>query len=160
MKHTVFLSLGSNVGDKISYLENSLKLMTEYVDIELKSSWYETEAINTQDDSPFINGVVTGITLLSPFELLRATQETEKHLGRNEKGNLRPRTIDIDILFFDDMVILSDELIVPHKNMALRNFVLIPLNEIAPNFVHPVLHKSVQKLLKDSRDVHYVKKLT
>lgn len=139
---TVYLSLGSNLGDRADYLKKAIQLLGDSNEIELvqQSKVYETEPWFKKDDlqatddrqQTFLNQVIEIKTALGPLELLRLTQKIERSLGRQSKGDLSPRTIDIDILLYDKESIESDELTIPHPRMKDRKFVLIPLLEIAP----------------------------
>lgn len=129
---SVYLSLGSNLGDKINNLNNGIKLLNEHVDIEVvkKSSLYETEPQGYKDQDHFVNMVVKCYTSLEPYALLKYTQSIERKLKRVKLFRWGPRTIDIDILTYGNEKIESRELIIPHPRMLERSFVLTPLSEI------------------------------
>jgi len=157
---TVYLSLGSNSSDRKKYLTKAKVLLEEKIgNLQLESSVYETNSWG-YDDKNYLNQVISIQTSCLPFDILAKTQLIEKLLGRknksyiDEKGKIiySSRTIDIDILFYDDDIIKSENLTVPHPNLHLRNFVLVPLNEISPKLVHPILNKEVDSLLKSCED--------
>ncbi|MCA9373558.1 MAG: 2-amino-4-hydroxy-6-hydroxymethyldihydropteridine diphosphokinase [Candidatus Gracilibacteria bacterium] len=153
----VYLGLGSNLGDRGRNLQEALVLLERWgVKIVRSSSIYETEPWGYLDQDWFFNMVVEGETELSPEELLQATQAIERALKRVKKIHLGPRTMDIDILFYGDMVMDKPELKIPHHGIADRKSVLVPLNEIAPDFVHPILKKSIGELLSTCSDTFIV----
>ncbi|MCK9357258.1 MAG: 2-amino-4-hydroxy-6-hydroxymethyldihydropteridine diphosphokinase, partial [Dehalococcoidia bacterium] len=118
---------------------------------------YETEPVGSPDQSPFLNLVCRASTSLSPDELHELTLGTEKLLGRVPTFRNGPRAIDIDILFYGSRCITSERLSIPHPRIPERAFVLIPLAEIAPDFLHPGLHKTVHELLAEVTDSHWVR---
>lgn len=132
--NTVFLSLGSNIGDRFDYLRQAVKLLDDHSEIcvEAVSSWYETEPVGYTDQPGFINIAVKITTTLEPHPLLDICQAVEKELNRIRLIHWGPRTIDIDILLYNEQKIISDRLIIPHERMYERSFVLIPLMEIHP----------------------------
>lgn len=149
----VFLGLGSNVGDRGANLQSALVDLERWeVRILHASSIYETEPFGKKDQSDFYNMVVRVQTDRSPQDLLMALHAIERSLGRDYREKWGPRTIDIDILFYGETVLDDPELILPHPQLIGRKFVLIPLQEIAPGFVHPVLQKTVEQLLKECSD--------
>lgn len=150
----VYLSLGSNKGDRIGYVQQATGLISalENVSIIRTSSFYETEPWNMHSKTVwFVNAVVEIKTTLSPGKLLDACQRIEAQLGRVRDGqnSYEDRTIDIDILFYDKEVINEENLIIPHKFVHLRAFNLVPMLELNPNFEHPVLHKSISEMHED-----------
>src|SRR5205085_2605657 len=156
--HTVYLALGSNLGDRRGNLAAALQRLREVMEISTVSSIYETEPVGYLDQPRFFNIVLQGKTTLSAQELLKYAKEIEAAIGRQPTFRNGPRPIDIDIIFFDDLQIKQDNLIVPHPRMAERAFVLVPLAEIAPDAVDPVSGYSVQELL-DAVSQDGVKKL-
>ena len=144
-----YLLLGSNIGDRSKYLSKAVSSIESTVGIIIyRSGIYETGAWGYSSKNNFLNMALRVDTTLEPEELLTTLKKIEKSLGRKASaGGYSDREIDIDIIFFDDVVLETDELTIPHPLMAERDFVLRPLNEIAPDFVHPVLGKSVQELL-------------
>src|SRR5690606_22693622 len=127
--------------------------------IKEKSSVYETNAWGNENQPDFLNIVVSVETVLDPYELLEQIHNIELKLGRNRLQHWGQRTIDIDILFYDQMVINIDNLTIPHSFIQDRMFVLEPLNEIFPKFIHPLLKKSVKELYKECKDKLSVRKL-
>lgn len=130
--HTVYLSLGSNQGDSEKLLKKAVKMLQKPLQSLVASSIYRTKAWGKTDQPDFLNLVVRGETTLSPLELLDQTQSIEKQLHRVRKERWGPRTMDIDILLYDDLRLDSERLKIPHPYMLVRDFVLIPLLEIAP----------------------------
>ena len=150
----VYLSLGSNIGDRVGYVQQAASLIgtTEGITIIRTSAFYETEPWGMNSDKWFVNAVVEVKTTLTPQKLLEECQRIERQLGRkpSDKGSgYTDRTIDIDILFYNKDIITDDNLIIPHKYVHLRAFTLVPLLELIPNFEHPVLHKTISELHND-----------
>ena len=142
--HTVYLALGSNLGDRRANLAAALQRLRGVMEISTVSSIYETEPVGYLDQPRFFNIVLQGKTTLSAQELLKYAKEIEVAIGRQPTFRYGPRPIDIDIIFFDDLQIAQDNLIVPHPRMAERAFVLVPLTEIAPEIVDPVSGHTAQ----------------
>jgi 2-amino-4-hydroxy-6-hydroxymethyldihydropteridine diphosphokinase len=157
----VFLSLGSNKGNRFVNLTNALLKINslESTFISKISSYYETEPYGVENQSKFLNLVAEIQTELEPFLLHQKLVEIENLLGRKSKGDLKPREIDIDILFYDDLAIENEFLIIPHRDLHNRRFVLEPLAEINPDFVHPVFKKNIKQLLSQLKDNLSVTKL-
>jgi 2-amino-4-hydroxy-6-hydroxymethyldihydropteridine diphosphokinase len=146
--HTVYLSLGSNVGDRRAQIESALALLeNECVRIVKRSSLYETEPVDMVDQPWFLNSVIEAQTDLSPREVLEAIQRIEERLGRERTIPRGPRTIDIDVLLYDAIVLREPQLEIPHPRMARRRFVLVPFAEIAPAQVHPTSRRTIGDLL-------------
>ncbi len=148
----VYLSLGSNVGDRIGFVQQTASLLdaVEGISIVRTSAFYETEPWGMKSDNWFVNAVLEVKTSLSPQNLLRECQRIETQLGRKRDGQgYKDRTIDIDILFYGKEIVNTDELVIPHKYVHLRAFTLVPLLELIPNFEHPVLHKTISELHGD-----------
>jgi 2-amino-4-hydroxy-6-hydroxymethyldihydropteridine diphosphokinase len=147
--HRVFLALGSNVGDKTAHVERAILLLKEKI-VDLRSAkMYQTKPWGYEAQDDFVNTVVEGQTDLSPQELFRFVKEVEKQVGRIERFKWGPREIDIDILFYDDLVVKEDHLKIPHPHLQEREFVLLPLLDTAPEFVHPIFRKTVKELYGD-----------
>lgn len=156
----VFLILGSNLGEKESLLDKAIDLVSVRAGIvKATSSIYETEPWGTIEPLPYLNRVIKIQTEFDSFSLLKVILKIEKELGRKRNGiRNQPRTIDIDIIFFNDEIIRHKYLVIPHERMQFRKFVLIPLAEIAPNFQHPVLKMTVDELLINCEDNRWVRK--
>ncbi|AEM74698.1 2-amino-4-hydroxy-6-hydroxymethyldihydropteridine diphosphokinase [Caldicellulosiruptor acetigenus] len=142
----IFLGLGSNLGDRNENIQKAIEHLKYKVTIEKISSIIETEPYGVVDQPKFLNCVLKGRTLLSPFELLEFVLEIENKMGRKRLFKWGPRNIDIDILFYDDCVIDTENLKIPHPELHKRLFVLEPLCEIEKDFIHPVFKKSVYEL--------------
>ena len=146
-QHRVYLALGSNLGDRRHNLAAALRALPPEVEISELSRIYETTPAYVTNQPLFLNMAVEGYTSLSPTSLLKHLQQIERSLGRERTLRYGPRTIDLDILFYDELILDLPGLTLPHPRMSERDFVLRPLADIAPNFVHPVLQRSVQELL-------------
>ena len=145
-----YLALGTNIGNKRRNMITAAALLAERVgDVLALSGFYETEPWGFQSENTFLNAGLQLDTSLSPLELLKATQEIEIEMGRTQKSNgaYHDRIIDIDILLYDNLVLQTPELTLPHPLMHERLFVMEPLAEIAPNVIHPVFKKPVISLL-------------
>ena len=145
-----YLALGTNIGNKRRNMITAAALLAERVgDVLALSGFYETEPWGFQSENTFLNAALQLDTSLSPLELLKATQEIEIEMGRTQKSNgaYHDRIIDIDILLYEDLVLQTPELTLPHPLMHERLFVMEPLAEIAPNVIHPVFKKTVISLL-------------
>jgi len=142
----VFLGLGSNLGDREAHLRAALRALAPAVTIETVSSIYETEPVGYLDQPRFLNAVCSGTTGLPPLALLRAIKQLEHDLGRVPTVRFGPRVIDIDILFYDHLVLDTPELQVPHPRLAERAFVLLPLAEIAPDWRHPLTRQTARQM--------------
>lgn len=144
--HIVYLSLGSNLGDRARNLHEAVTFLAPKVQTQIQSPIYETEPWGYSDQPSFLNQVIKGDTSLEPFELLAFLKEIEVSLGRHETFRFGPRIIDLDILFYDDLVLDTPTLTIPHPRIAERAFVLIPLAEISPDLLHPGLNKTIREL--------------
>lgn len=142
----VFIGIGSNLGNKEENIRKAIELTKEKCKILKISSLYETEPVGYKEQDWFLNCAVEIVTELNPHELLKFLLLIEKILGRIRTIKNSPRTIDLDILFYGDKIINENNLIVPHPRLHERLFVLEPLKEICPHFIHPVFNKSVNEL--------------
>ena len=158
---SVYLSLGSNVGDRESNLAQAtmaLSINTNISDIE-SSSYYESEPLYNKDQPDFLNSVVKCCTVLKPFDFIDVTKKIESMLGRKQENKKnQPRSIDIDLLFHGNSVFETDELIVPHPMIGLRKFVLIPFVELEPDFNIPHSDLTISDLLDHCPDKSLVKR--
>ncbi len=155
---TIYLALGSNLGDRERNLEQARERMSSFVDILRVSSIYETEPVGVKEQPRFLNQVLMGKTRLAPVDLLRRVKKIETEMGRTEGIRFGPRPIDIDILFYDRLIELSPILTIPHPRLSERAFVLVPLAEIAPDLVHPRMRVSIRTLLERLESPEEVKR--
>ena len=147
--HEAYIALGSNLGDLEANLKNALKnLEAEGIEILAVSSFLSSEPYGVTDQPKFLNAVCKVRTILEPIELLRTLLAIETKMGRVRLRHWGERNIDLDLLFYEDEVISTDELKLPHPDLQNRSFVLTPLNEIAADIVHPTLGKSIAELNK------------
>ena len=145
--HTAYVALGSNLGDKEANLRRALELVQQRgVEVVKTSSFICTEPYGVTDQPQFLNGVCEVRTSLEPLELLQTLLEIEQEMGRVRLRHWGERNIDLDLLLYEDVVMDTPELILPHPDMQNRDFVLLPLAEIAPELVHPILQKSIEEL--------------
>jgi 2-amino-4-hydroxy-6-hydroxymethyldihydropteridine diphosphokinase len=147
MPHLVHLSLGSNIGDREGHLRAAIAHLKATSHIVSVSSFYETEPVEITDQPWFLNNVVALETTESPAQLMTAILHIQQQMGRRLIQRKGPRIIDIDILLFDDIILDSPALTIPHPSMHERRFVLQPLAEIAPQAKHPLLNQTIQQLL-------------
>jgi len=143
----IFLALGSNVGDKKKNIEKAVVLLGEKVTNIVCAPIYETKPVGYEQQENFYNTVIKGQTELSPEALLGFVKGIEKKIGRKERFRNGPREIDIDILFYNDLVFHAKDLIIPHPRMRERDFVLQPFADISPHTIHPLYKKTIQELL-------------
>lgn len=145
-QHAIFLGLGSNVGDKKQNLEKAISELSKKISDILISKFYETEPWGYIKQDKFLNAAISGKTSFSPSELLGFIKLVEKKIGRIERFKWGPREIDIDILFYDDLIYKNNLLTIPHPFLQDREFVMKPLVNLDPNFIHPVFKKTVLQL--------------
>ncbi len=143
----IFLALGSNIENRKQHLETAITLLREKVHDITVAPLYETKPRYFEDQHNFLNTVLRGFTDLHPQELLQFTKTVQQEVGRVERFRNGPREIDIDILFYDHKVYKDEELEIPHPRLQERDFVLQPFADINPDFLHPVLKKSIRELL-------------
>lgn len=157
---TAYLSIGSNIGERLKFIEQAVSFLglCEEIDVVQTSALYETEPWGVKDQNWFLNVAVEINTTLSPQDLLVKCNQIESTLGRNRDVEKRwgERTVDIDIVFYGKQIINTDILVVPHTRMHERAFVLVPMLEIAPEFVHPIFNKSMVDLYESLVDVEDV----
>jgi 2-amino-4-hydroxy-6-hydroxymethyldihydropteridine diphosphokinase len=148
-----YLLTGGNIGNRLGYLYRARQDIKEKCGFILQeSSVYETAAWGNENQEAFLNQVLKIETKLEPGELLKSILQIEKDFGRKREAKYGPRIIDIDILFFNDDVLKQHGLVIPHPQMQNRKFVLVPLNEIAPEKIHPILNKTLSQLLAQCPD--------
>ncbi len=154
----VFLGLGSNIGDRIQYLSRAISMIEQIATIERISPVYETEPVGMYEANPFYNLTMEISTKKRPTDLMQSLKDIETKLGRSSSSHMKPREIDIDMLLVDSYIYKDEHLELPHAELANRRFVLEPLNEIASQVVHPVLHQTISTLLTHCSDKHTVKR--
>jgi len=160
-EHILYLLLGSNLGEKKKQLDEAMDLIPEMIGpVTKQSSLYETEPWGFSSEEFFLNRALQIWTSFSPEEVMQKIGQIEKTFGRERSGSgYSSRTMDIDILFYDDLVLDQDTLKIPHPRMQDRRFVLVPLDEIAHEMIHPVFRKTIGDLLRDCTDSGDVREL-
>ena len=153
MDKSIVLHLGSNLGDRKIHLTHAFQKIEQRIgSITAYSKIYETEAWGKQDQPDYLNAAIQVETDLSPHEVIQASKAIEAEEGSAEKKRWSERKLDIDLLFYNELVIQEEDLRVPHPFIHKRNFVLVPLNDIVPFFRHPVLNRTIEELCYSSRD--------
>lgn len=153
MKHLGYIAFGSNVGNRKANILSAMEMMREKgMDFLKISTMYETEPYGVTSQPKFMNCVALIQTELSPIILMETLLKIEEALGRVREVKWGARTIDLDIIFYDHKIVSFANLVIPHPDMQNRTFVLEPLSEIAPNYVHPLLHKTVVELLEELKE--------
>ncbi|MHB8806948.1 MAG: 2-amino-4-hydroxy-6-hydroxymethyldihydropteridine diphosphokinase [Anaerolineaceae bacterium] len=147
MSHRVFLGTGSNLGDRMANLQKAIDALNSIAIIDQKSKVYETKPWGFTDQPAFLNQVLSATTDLDPFDLLASIKAMENEIGRTPTFRYGPRIIDMDILFFDDLVLDEERLTIPHSHITERAFVMVPLHEIAPQLIHPRLQRTIHDLI-------------
>lgn len=155
----VLLSLGSNLGDKRFNIDNAIKLLKDnkiLYDVTV-SSYYLTEPLEVKNQPEFLNAALIGKTSLGIYELLEFCKSIEYLHNRKKKERWTARELDLDIIFFGDSIIKEKNIEIPHTRMQDRRFVLVPASEIAANYLHPILRKTIKELLAECNDNTVVK---
>ena len=145
-EHIIYLALGTNLGDRLGNLKQAISALTPQVDVKAKSAVYETPPWGYEDQPKFLNQVIKARTYLDPEPLLKHLKRLELALGRQASFPNGPRSIDIDLLFYDDLVLNKPSIVIPHPRLHERGFVLLPLLDLDPDLVHPVHQKSVREM--------------
>jgi len=160
MDNPIFILLGSNLGDRQKNLDQARQEISRSVgDIITTSATYKTAAWGNKQQPDFYNQVIEIRSSHDPYKLISDTQLIEEKMGRIRKEKWGPRIIDIDILFYGDAVISNEKITIPHPEIPNRRFTLLPLSEVDPDFIHPVLNRSVVQLLEDCKDELLVEKI-
>ena len=159
MPSLAYLSLGSNLGDRDLYLREAIRRLQSVGRVQAISSVYETQPVELTGQPWFLNCALALETAASPAQLMGQLLAIESAMGRQRIRKKGPRTLDLDILFFADLVVNTPQLTIPHPAIAERRFVLAPLAEIAPSAIHPVLNKTIQELLEALPPGQTVKRL-
>ena len=152
IQNIAYLLIGTNMGNRISYLDVAISHLQKNFSVFNVSSIYETEAWGLEDQAPFLNQVVAIRTNVNEMKLLDKVLEIEQVMGRERHEKWGPRVIDIDVLYYNDAVVEEIRLIIPHPQIPNRRFVLVPLVELIPNYIHPQLKCSNLTLLNDCLD--------
>lgn len=147
MTHIVYIALGSNLDDRLANLKAAIQGLAPSVLVMQRSAIYETEPWGFTDQPSFLNMVVSARTDLAPLDLLKHVKNLEQVLGRRPTFRNGPRLIDLDILFYDDLILQLPDLVIPHPRLHERAFVLVPLMDIAPDLVHPALQVGTARLV-------------
>ena len=145
-EHTVYLALGSNLGNRLSNLKQAVAAFSPQMEVKARSHVYETPPWGYEDQPKFLNQVIRVKTYLEPEPLFKHIKRLEVALGRKISFQNGPRLIDIDLLFYDDLILNTTSLVIPHPRLHERGFVLLPLMDIDPDLVHPVNKKSVREM--------------
>ncbi len=152
--HVTYIGFGSNIGDRLAHIQNAIHALskTEGIILQKISSVYKTDPVGYEAQAQFLNGVAAIQTHLPPLSLLHILKDIETAIGRQHRIRWGPREIDLDILVYGDLCLQTEKLVIPHPEMHLRHFVLVPLAEIAPDLVHPVFQETIHALLENLED--------
>jgi 2-amino-4-hydroxy-6-hydroxymethyldihydropteridine diphosphokinase len=156
MNHITYLALGTNLGDRPANLRAAIDASSAFIVLGQSSNIYETPPWGVEDQPAFLNMAVKCESALEPESLLKRLKQLEVQIGREKSFRWGPRLIDMDILFYDDLILESETLTIPHPRLHERAFVLVPLMDIAPELVHPVFRKTIRELAMgvDTKDIH------
>ncbi|MHB1687574.1 MAG: 2-amino-4-hydroxy-6-hydroxymethyldihydropteridine diphosphokinase [Ignavibacteriaceae bacterium] len=159
--NSAYIALGSNRGDKVDYLRKAVQMLVNdpNCSVVISSSIYETKPYGIKEQDNFLNAAIGISTLYKLYELFICLKNIEKQLGRLNGTKWGPREIDLDLLFFNDIVYSDERITIPHKEIEHRDFVLAPLCEIAPNLFHPVLNQKISDICIDEKDRTIIKKI-
>jgi 2-amino-4-hydroxy-6-hydroxymethyldihydropteridine diphosphokinase len=162
MHHTAYIGIGSNLESPAENCLKAIERLNAHPDLTLvaRSSLYQSEPFGITDQDWFVNSVVQITTGLSPEKLLEVCLSIELKMGRTRTEKWGPRIIDLDILFYDELILKQDGLEIPHPGIAERSFVLSPMNEIAPDFVHPGLKKNIEALMRKIQNPQQVNRVS
>ena len=145
-EHIVYLALGTNLGNRAANLKEAIASLPPQMEVKAKSRMYETPPWGYTDQPMFLNQVIKAETYLEPEPLLKHLKRLEVALGRVPSFQNGPRLIDVDILFYDDLILDTSPLVIPHPHLHERGFVLLPMMDIAPDLVHPIHKKSIREM--------------
>ena len=161
IRHPAYIALGSNKGDRLEFLKKAIEKINKSPDCEVisASSIYETKPFGKVKQDNFLNAVIKIETSYSPINLFKELKAIEKKIGRIETEKWGAREIDLDLILYDDLVYSDDTLTIPHKGLAERDFVLVPLCEISPELIHPELNKKICDICIDDSDKYIITKL-
>ena len=161
LENIVFIGLGSNIGDRVGNIQKAIEKIgdDQFCSVQSISSNYESRAFGNLEQADFINAVMKISTQHSPEKLFQLLKKTETEIGRKENVRWGPREIDLDILFYNDLLYKNENLQIPHKGIPERDFVLIPMSEIEPEFVHPELHKKISDICESVKFKTIINKL-
>jgi len=155
--NTLYLQLGSNLGEREQFIDNAVQQISQLIGkVNIRSQIYESTPWRVDGQANYLNQIIQVTTMLLSEEVLAAILKIENELGRVRFEKWGERLIDIDIIFFNNEIVETSDLCIPHKHMHERNFVLVPLEEIAPSLIHPKYNKTVSELLHESKDMEKV----
>ena len=156
--NNVYLLIGGNVGNRLQNLRHAVEQLSDWGTVTQQSAVYETAAWGKTEQEPFLNQALELQTTLAPQALINTILHIEEEMGRMRTEKYGPRIIDIDILFFNSEIIREPHLTIPHPEIQNRRFALVPMQEMAPQLIHPVLHKTMRQLLEECPDTLAVRK--